>query len=100
MQVIDILRDNRYIEVLFKLGQTKMSGIGISLTYIPATHIVKIKHQSRVLPPASWGSHLRYLISFPKPIAVPESSQSAFRTNTCARQYHQFFHTRKIYKMC
>src|SRR5450755_3357573 len=97
MKVIDILGNDLYIEVLFQIGESFMRCIWAGVPHIPATHIIELQHQFRIFSPAAWRSYLIYIVSFPESVTIPESFQSAFRTDTGTRQHDQFFlHTKSL----
>ena len=74
MQVIDILRNDRYIKIFLQLSESDMSRIRLSRGYIPAPHIIKIKDQLRIFAPCPGCGHFCYIISFPKAITVTKRS--------------------------
>ena len=99
MQIVDILRDDMHIKVLFKLFKPIMRSIRLNVDQFVPQVAVETVNQSRVAPKAIGTRYLHHRIVVPQATCIAISSHTTLGTHSGTGRNHQFllfrFHNSK-----
>src|SRR3970040_2759878 len=98
MQVGDVLGIYFYIKRLLQLGKYSVPGIRLHFQRALPSLIVKIENQGRILLPSLRRCDFIDIVSFPKPVGIPERRNAAFSADSRSGKYHNPFHAIKLGK--
>ena len=92
VQVVDVLRHNRHVEVLFECCQQLVPAVGHGGEQLFAPRVVKVGYKVGVGFPAFGGGHLLNGIFLPQAAGVAESLEPAFGAHARAGKNNNLFH--------
>src|SRR5690349_557154 len=96
MQVVDILRDYRHIEALFKLDQDIVSLVRCYLKRSLPSLIIKLQDERSIACPSFRSGHILNPMAFPKASCIPKGRNAAFSADAGAGQDYNFLHNRSV----
>lgn len=98
MEIVDILSDYIYFEVLFKIHDSPMAGIRLSLYEVVAAFVVKFMYQRRITQISVVAGHFHHRVVFPQASGIAESGYSAFRAHAgSGGEYEFFLHLQELF---
>ena len=84
VQVVDVLRDDSHVEVLFKLFQAEVGGIRLLVEQLPAQVVVERVDKRRIAHETVVARHVHHRVVVPQAVGVAECRQSALGADSSA----------------
>lgn len=93
VQVVDVLRDDPHVEVLFQFREAAMALIRLGGEDLFPALVIKIEDEARIGPESLGRGDILHPIMLPQAVGVPEGRDTAFGAHPGAGQYDKFlFH--------
>ena len=92
MQIVNVLRYNRNLEMFLQFRCQNVCLIGLCLLQFSAACIIELNHEFGIAVPAFDAGHIFHIIIFPQSVAVAESADTALGTDAGAGQKDDFLH--------
>ena len=93
VQVIDVLRDDPHVEVLFQFRKAAMALIRLGGEDLFPALVIKIEDEARIGPESLGRGDILHPIMLPQAVGVPEGRDTAFGAHPGAGQHDKFlFH--------
>lgn len=77
VQVIDVLRDHLYFEVVLEGCDGAMCRVGLGGQYLGPAQVIETQHFDRIMRPSLRRRHLFYPVLLPQAVTVTEGAQTA-----------------------
>ena len=91
MQVVDILRDDVYVEIFLEIGQEQMPGVGHNFVELAPALVVEFEDEFWVFPETFGCGYVLDVVAFPQTIGIPKGFEPAFGRDTGAGEHDEFF---------
>ena len=90
MEVVDVLRDHIYIEIILKVFEDLVGGVGLYGGEGSAAVVVELMYERRVAHESVVAGHFHHVVVFPQAVGVAESADTALGAYSGACRYHEF----------
>lgn len=93
VQVVDVLRDDPHVEILFQFREAAMALIRLGREDLLPALVIKIEDKARIGPESLGRGDILHPVMLPQAVGVPEGRDTAFGAHPGAGQHDKFlFH--------
>ena len=91
MQVVDVLRDDLHVEMIFQFPDRVVSGIRLFRQQLAPPDVVEVDDRFAVASQCFGGAYVLDAVFVPQPVGVAESRDAAVGTDSGAGEDNDFF---------